>query len=95
MNSLEVEEPDSATLAGDQETAEKEAEDLAKKAEQDLSQEVYSTLMKEMAQDSNSNTVSHENLSILLFMTQKAISDLKLLKSLFYHRKFTGGFGYN
>jgi hypothetical protein len=47
--------------------------------------------MKEMAEDSNSNTISYENLSILLFMTQKAISDLKLLKSIFYHRKFTGG----
>lgn len=49
--------------------------------------------MKEMSHDETSRTISYENLSLLLFMTQKAISDLKLLKSLFYHRKFTGGFG--
>ena len=48
---------------------ENEAQDLAKKAESDLSQEVYNNLMKEMANDCNSNTVSYENLSILLFMT--------------------------
>ena len=63
------------------------AEDLAKKHEKDLSQEVYTGLMREMAHDSNSQTVSYENLSLLLFMTQKAISDLKLLKSLFHPRK--------
>ena len=54
---------------------------------------MYNQLMKEMSHDQNSGSISYENLSLLLFMTQKAISDLKLLKSLFYHRKFTGGFG--
>ena len=63
---------------------------MVKKAEQDLGQEVYTNLMREMAQDSTSQTISYENLSLLLFMTQKAISDLKLLKSLFFHRKSSG-----
>jgi len=50
--------------------------------------------MKEMANDTTSVSINHENLNILLFMTQKAISDLKLLKSLFHHRKFSGGIGF-
>lgn len=62
-------------------------EGLEKKMNQDLKQGIYTTLMKEMAMDSASNTISFENLSLLLFMTQKAISDLKLLKSLFFHRR--------
>lgn len=44
--------------------------------------------MKEMSNEYTAETVTYENLSILLFMTQKAISDLKLLKSIFYHRKY-------
>ena len=52
-------------------------------------------MMREIALDKNSKNITYENLSLLLFMTQKAISDLKLLKSIFYHRKFTGGFGHH
>lgn len=66
-------------------------DDFAKKAQQEeLSQEVYTQLMKEMAHDSTSQTISYENLSLLLFMTQKAISDLKMLKSLFFNQKYNG-----
>ncbi len=50
--------------------------------------------MKELTRGNSASNISHENLSLLLFMTQKAVSDLKLLKSLFYHRKFTGGFAF-
>jgi hypothetical protein len=46
-----------------------DAEDIAKKAEQDLGQDVYNNLMKEMALEQNSRNISHENLGLLLFMT--------------------------
>lgn len=47
-----------------------EQEDFVKKAQaEELSQEVYTQLMKEMAHDSTSQTISHDNLSLLLFMT--------------------------
>ena len=68
---------------------EKNAEQLARKSKEDLGQEVYSNIMREISNDSTAKDVSHENLGLLLFMTQKAISDLKQLKSIFYHRKFT------
>lgn len=50
--------------------------------------------MKELSQEKDIEGMSYENLSLLLFITQKAVSDLKLMKSLFYHRKFTGGEGF-
>jgi hypothetical protein len=81
-NNEEEEQIEAAEDASEEEEL-ADAEDLAKKHEQDLSQDVYTNLMKEMAHDSNSQTISYENLGLLLFMTQKAISDLKLLKSLF------------
>lgn len=85
-NNEEEEQIEAAEDASEEEEL-ADAEDLAKKHEQDLSQDVYTNLMKEMAHDSNSQTISYENLGLLLFMTQKAISDLKLLKSLFQPRK--------
>ena len=86
LQNQEYEDPgDNLPCSQDQDEAAAE-EDFAKKAQQEeLSQEVYTQLMKEMAHDSTSQTISHENLSLLLFMTQKAISDLKMLKSLFFN----------
>ena len=67
-----------------------EEQDLVKKKQQELlSQDVWNNVMKEMANEYTAETVTSENLSILLFMTQKAISDLKLLKSIFDHRKYS------
>lgn len=43
--------------------------------------------MKEVLNENTSDTISYENISILLFMTQKAISDLKHLKSLFCNNR--------
>lgn len=64
---------------------------MARKNALDLDQHLYNDGMKEMTQDSTAKDISFENLGMLLFMTQKAISDLKQLRSIFYHRKFTGG----
>ena len=55
------------------------------------SQRAYTQLMKEWSHTSTAQAINYEDLSLLLFMTQTAISDLKLLKSLFFHRKFSGG----
>ena len=55
--------------SGDEEGADKDVEDFAKKTQEDLSQEVYTTLMKELSRENTVADMSHENLSLLLFMT--------------------------
>lgn len=63
-------------------------EDFTKKTScQDLKQEFTTPFIKEITSTYNTSSISFENLNFLLFLSQKAISDLKLLKSLFYHRK--------
>lgn len=44
-----------------------------------------------MTNDSASSKIPYENLSLLLYMTMRAISDLKLMKQLFYLRRYQYG----
>ena len=63
-------QPEAEELQSNGEDSDKQAaEDLQKKNQQDLKQQVYTDLMREMAHDRTSQTISYENLTLLLFMT--------------------------